>query len=622
MEMHTNPMRTKGSDIDDDEALDDISRIESMQSDPPKFIFDSIKLHFGYERFVRNVCIHLFLPFSIPFADSIFNQALVLPGVVQYHVFYPLCVLVMVIVNIYDTIKFGHNYPLRLCAIYPFMFYFAHRLMIALKYATMSSVEYTRVISNKDPTLRFAYMSQSQIITGWLERNDDVLEFEIVSAALRNGIRLDNTFIYLQDYKSCKKSAVALLCWKSLLKNGNHVSVDEDVSGVVKDSGDGYKINLFHVVKSIVNLADKCDYKITLLHKVGKVFNVLCVIVPYICFLIYISNSEGSHFSESATTILFLITSTIISLFFFNVNIRFAIAALVDVQRQLKFFQILHQMIRLNDLSINSKILNFQYEHVKQKESCDYKLNRNLVFDQIARCKTTNLREEVPRSSFDIKRVDENVMKELDYIILPKIDFMDGRNVIAWAQINSIFSSFGDRWRNRLEIYIAMCAFFTVIVMAGAIAFIYQRDEQHRCDQFYAAFFIQSVIISSLYILYIALYISVAVLINFEIKQQRVTLASHVLQLRDKRSCLEIKDLNKLISHDEKNQLDELVLASMVIEDCSEIMNTKSNLIPFKVFGMAAEPGLLAGFASLASTFYLTLASMYAQATVENLNDF
>ena len=113
-----------------------------------------------------------------------------------------------------------------------------------------------------------------------------------------------------------------------------------------------------------------------------------------------------------------------------------------------------------------------------------------------------------------------------------------------------------------------------------------------------------------------------AILVNFEIKQQRVTLASHVLKLREKRSFLEIKNLNKSISIDEKSQLDELVLASKVIEDCSEIMNTRNNLSPFKVFGMAAEPALLAGFTSIASTFYLTLASMYAQARVENLNDF
>ena len=237
--MNTNPMMTLDSDINDDEALDDISRIESKKSDPPKFIFDSIKLRFGYRRFVKLVCVHLFLPFSIPFADSVFNQSLVAPSHAYLHFLYPLCVIVMVIVNIYNTITMGENYPLRYCAIYPFMFYFSHRVMIGLKYATMSSVEYKRIVSNKDPALRLAYSSQSQIVTGWLQRNDDVLEFEIVSAALRNGIRLDTTFIHLQDHSSSKKSSIALLCWKSLLKNGNHVTVDENVSGVVKDSGDG-----------------------------------------------------------------------------------------------------------------------------------------------------------------------------------------------------------------------------------------------------------------------------------------------------------------------------------------------------------------------------------------------
>ena len=45
--MHTNPMRISESDIinhiNDDEALEDISRIESVKTDPPKLIYDSIK---------------------------------------------------------------------------------------------------------------------------------------------------------------------------------------------------------------------------------------------------------------------------------------------------------------------------------------------------------------------------------------------------------------------------------------------------------------------------------------------------------------------------------------------------------------------------------------------------
>jgi hypothetical protein len=623
MEMRKNPMRKSNFKIDDDEALEDISRIENIKCESPKFIFDSIKVHFGKSRFIKNVLIHLFLPFSIPFADSIFNQCLIIPKVAKYHFFYPLCVLVMIIVNIYDTIKFGNNYPLRLCAIFPFMFFYAHRLMIGLKYATMSTIEYKRFISNEDPTLRFVYMQQSQIITGWLERNENVLEYEIVSAALRNGIPLDTTYIHLQEDKNYKRFSIALLCWKSLLKNGNHVSIDEDVTGVVKDgTGNGYKINLFYVVKSIVNAADKCDYKINLLHKIGTVFNIMCMIVPYICFFTYISaNDENKNVADSGPTVLFLVTSTIIGAFFFNVNIRFSIAALVDVQRQLKFFQILHQMIRLNDLSINSKVLNFQHDRVKEKELCDYKVKRNLVFDQIERCKTVNKNENISRSSVDINDDNDHIMKELDYIVLPKINFMDGRNVIAWAQINSIFLSFGDRWRNRLEIYIVLCTFFTVIVMAGAIAFIYQRDSQERLNQFYAAFFIQSVIVSTLFILYIALYISLAILVNVEIKQQRVTLASHVLKLREKRSILESKDLNKTINIDEKAQLDELLVASTTIEECSTVMNTKNNLNPFKVFCMAAEPGLFAGFTSLASSFYLTLATIYAQARIESFDN-
>jgi len=620
MEMRRNPMRISDTKIDDDDALEDISRIESLKCDAPQFIFDSIKLHFGYSRFIKNVFIHLFLPFSIPFSDSVFNQCLLVPGTAQYHFFYPLCVLVMVIVNIYDTCKGGDNYPLRLCSIFPFVFFFSHRLMIGLKYATMSSVEYKRFLTNTDPKLRFGYMMQSQIITGWLERNDNVLEYEIVSAALRNGISLDTTYVYLLDVNRDKKCAISLLCWKSLLKNGAHVSLDEDVPGLIKDAGGNEcKINLFYVVKSIVSVADRCDYGILLLHRIGKVFNMTFIAVTYICFSTYVSNREDNHIPDIGTTVLFLITSTIISAFFFNVCIRFAIAALVDVQRQLKFFQVLHQMIRLSDLSIDTKVLNFQHDLLKKNELCDYKLKRNLVFDQIERCKLVNGNEKLTQSSVDIKHdADHNMMKELDYVVLPKFDFMDGRNVIAWAQLNSIFLSFGDRWRNRLEIYIAMCAFFTLVVMAGAIAFIYQKDSQDRVNQFYSAFFIQSVIVSTLFILYIALYISLAILVNYEIRQQRVTLASHVLKLQEKRSILEIKNLNNTISSNERIQLDELLLASKVINDCSEIMNTKNNLRPFQVFGMSAEPSLLAGVTSVASTFYLTLASMYAQAKIDS----
>ena len=56
---------------------------------------------------------------------------------------------------------------------------YMHKLMIALKYATMSDIEYRRLMELENYDVAKIYQNQLQLLTGWLLYNEDIINFDL-----------------------------------------------------------------------------------------------------------------------------------------------------------------------------------------------------------------------------------------------------------------------------------------------------------------------------------------------------------------------------------------------------------------------------------------------------------
>ena len=68
---------------------------------------------------------------------------------------------------------------------------------MALKYACLSPTEYKRFNDEPDPEVLAVYQIQMQLLTGWLFRRFEVMQFEVAAAAVRIGAKISDMYAFL-----------------------------------------------------------------------------------------------------------------------------------------------------------------------------------------------------------------------------------------------------------------------------------------------------------------------------------------------------------------------------------------------------------------------------------------
>ena len=68
---------------------------------------------------------------------------------------------------------------------------------MAIKYACLSPTEYQRFNEEPDPEVLGIYQTQMQLLTGWLIRRLDVMQFEVAAAAVRIGAKISDMYACL-----------------------------------------------------------------------------------------------------------------------------------------------------------------------------------------------------------------------------------------------------------------------------------------------------------------------------------------------------------------------------------------------------------------------------------------
>lgn len=230
----------------------------------------------------------------------------------------------------------------------PFICFFIHRVMVSLKYASLSKSEYKRFM-NAPKSIANTYMAQVQLITGLLGEDDDVLHFEIASVATRLGFVLSD--LNFEISKALDVRHKQRESWECLISlNDNTTQKDEEV-GPMNDAN----VNVFTVPVEIVcySVLKKGGHNYEEDTKLFFWFNIVvtvtAVIAPMVCSP-----------SAAALDIVFFLCSTFLVAMFFGIILNFFRTALF-------FFYRLHVVADMLGAMLSPKLdFSLNYGQITQ----------------------------------------------------------------------------------------------------------------------------------------------------------------------------------------------------------------------------------------------------------------
>jgi len=211
-------------------------------------IFDSAVCHFSLEVFLWELFANLFVPFTYcfnPIQHNYFNPSSMLSLVFFTHI--PAAALILMLISYPLTLQDDVNISI------PLFFYMTHKLMVALKYATLSPSEYQKISSVLSYEKGSKYQQQLQIYPGIA--NEKTIRFELVSAAAKVGTHEGQIFFILPHPHSANSKITApsdYYAWSSFLK-----TIGCDILGLPVTYDGRVKIDVHYLCELFITDASK-----------------------------------------------------------------------------------------------------------------------------------------------------------------------------------------------------------------------------------------------------------------------------------------------------------------------------------------------------------------------------
>ena len=178
-------------------------------------IFENVTNTFSFYIFIKQLIIHLFMPlfnWSTSHANQEFgivrnrNNVFSIFNYVLQFLFYLMCISAY--------LGMGQSLSENGALWVPFLFFVLQRNQIAVKYACLSDVEYKKFM-NADYDTAVIYNKQMMLVSGWLYRPDNVIDFEISSAALRSGVDLSSLYLTIPNPNESDDKMSQYRNWKT-----------------------------------------------------------------------------------------------------------------------------------------------------------------------------------------------------------------------------------------------------------------------------------------------------------------------------------------------------------------------------------------------------------------------
>eukprot|EP00981_Chlorochromonas_danica_P013098 scaffold5788_cov159-Ochromonas_danica.AAC.14 len=156
-----------------------------------RIIFDAVGVQFHMNIFLWQLLVHIFI-FLFPLLRNPRGQGFIsdVSLRIRFNVLLPLVTYMVPI--LYFVLPEEDQSLLRNYVWIPILFFAVHRVVLSLKYGTLSETEYERFNNCTCEELSREYLRQMQLFDGWYRMEADVLYFELGAASARMGERINN----------------------------------------------------------------------------------------------------------------------------------------------------------------------------------------------------------------------------------------------------------------------------------------------------------------------------------------------------------------------------------------------------------------------------------------------
>ena len=456
-------------------------------------VYDSNQICFDGERFIKQVLIHVFCPFFLWLSPNLEMQGFCTKNIIEIFFnwgLHALLITMIVCVVLSPDYVEGNGDAVYL----PIMLVLIHRLMVSLKYATMTESEYRKYMNCHDPDLMFDYKLQLQIVTGLLGKHAGILEFEIAAAATRMSIKQFSEICFkLENVKHSYEFAQPSHWHEFIMEAIAHgYKKDEEAMAVVNEMLVSKDVTISNKTSSSLELFPKSvdktnelsrttDIPLTLvcsalINRANRVYDMfsrlalglgvgaifLSIIQPYVITFKY---------TTSIYSIVFYCCGTILTSIYFFILVLFLSAAVFDMQRHWACAVELHDMIEVDNPFNSIGNGSAEYDNTaltNALNALEKDKHRYTGYSKVPL--RANDHEHPPfdstafawpmnsvHAALNVNSIGAYSISSKNPVLIPRpplILFNNSCNVFSFLYTRLILKDFGLRFRFRLDIYI------------------------------------------------------------------------------------------------------------------------------------------------------------------------
>jgi hypothetical protein len=299
------------------------------------------------------------------------------------------------------------------------------------------------------------YQVQLQLVTGWIDFRSNRLRYEIEAAGDSSNIDVNARFFKVPSETLGPLHKLQYERWLHFLQ----------VDNLGKKGPDGfYRVSLFDCCTHVVRVAEKkCATRQALL--IIPVLSLLNVAIA-----VFLSDQDFNNIS--ALGIVYNVTASFLSLFYFAVLELFMFIAFLDYYRRYHYAMLLSRLARVLDAETRVCVTTSRKKHLRSLKVRGNSKNSVRHFTKstyfcaqsFEESETTSpTGESCPFARDTALTTEEKNLKALEdsehnidisTSVEPKIDLLIPSNYIAWLNCKQVFLRFGKRTEFRLRIYL------------------------------------------------------------------------------------------------------------------------------------------------------------------------
>jgi hypothetical protein len=646
---------TAAKSTDNDDGYD--AERATVHAQVQQVFFDTIGVQFHFDTFLYQFLAHIFLP--------LFPCMVNMDGQVANHLFTWITPALFYVMIVSYAMSNGQHTPgMEGALLIPMVYYLQHRLVIAMKYGSLSKTEYKKFMNCKDKERVLGYRSQMQLGEGWMNYNNDVIHFELAAASARIGARINDITICIANPDSCNGALSQLRAWNAFLRGHDVIDYTSVPCKQLRRMPDGnYRLSVYDLCEGLVQKASKHgDERNVYVFWTINVFNTANLLIPLIliCYQFDFSYSPLKIF----WLVTFYLSSTVMNYVYARTFYGLLYIAIVDVYRQLSTMSDLNCMMRLTDIMVYSELsmmrrmpdvelsrveqrvaeiisikgsneayLPIHYEDPDEDQpdvfalpvarpveggdlekgagQADLATHKASQYEQSTNGASSATATRQARAPTGSCVLGERIYRDNEPHWMPRINFDESHNVVAWTHARLTMQNFGERFHFRLELYvIAAIAMVAVMMIMGLLQL---GLSHHRLQSLKMPWFLQTLLSVTMCIAFLIAIMQTGANVNANMEKHSQTMCSHALRLNRKIEHLRVALLTETrpaVREEMENKIEKLNTVADKLEAMRSVIDTNTELKPFKIFGFTAESSLTMTITTTAVSFYVALLTL------------